>query len=268
MIIYPQALVLSAPITLKNSRIGWQTYTRGGLPSAVTVSTETTEGPKDAPLRSDTAEYWLASAMPATYQYDTGAMRDIDYIALGAHTCGSVGATVTAHTSTDGSVWTAFGGSVFQTDDAPIMFIDEVRSTRHVRVTFTGATPPRLGVLYTGKLLAMMRGCFVGHKPINLSRVTELRTTMSEGGHFLGQSYKRMGMRTSVTFQNLTGAWYRSDFESFVKAARKYPYFWAWRPYDFPNDVGYVWTREDISPTNERGGRMTVSWSMEGIGHE
>jgi hypothetical protein len=268
MIIYPQSLVLAAPITLKHMRLGWHTYTRGALPSAITVSTETAEGPKDAPLRSDTYSYWLGSAMPATYKFNLGSLKDVSYIGVAAHTCGSVGATVEAETSTDDSAWTDFGGSVFQTDDTPIMFLDESRSTQWIRLTFTGATPPRMGVLYVGEVLAMMRPIFVGHSPIVLSRVTEMNSIMSEGGQFLGRSYKRFGVRTSVNFNNLTGAWYRSEFDPFVKAARKYPYFAAWRPLDFPGDVGYVQTDDDIKPTNERGGHMTVGWDMYGIGNE
>jgi hypothetical protein len=34
-----------------------------------------------------------------------------------------------------------------------------------------------------------------------------------------------------------------------VKLARKYPYFLAWEPLDFPAEVGYVWAEKDIIPS-------------------
>jgi len=61
----------------------------------------------------------------------------------------------------------------------------------------------------------------------------------------------------------------RSDFDPFVRSARQYPFFFAWRPQTFPLEVGYVWVEEDIRPVNMgRNTFMQVGWEMQGVGNE
>lgn len=190
----------------------------------------------------------------------------------------------TSITSEDtGEVWTIhstgpatalkikrFSAPVAPADDAPLMFLDEGKSARRVRVRITGTTPPRMAVCFAGPVLAMQRMIYGGHAPINLSRETELKQALSRGGQFLGQTYRRLGVRTSASFQHLSASWYRSEFDPFVRHVRKgFPYFFAWRPDDYPLEVGYVWTDQDIVPTN-MGKRdyLQVSWPIKGIGWE
>jgi hypothetical protein len=485
LIIFPNSFALSAAVPLTHARIGYHTYTKDLLPSAVTVSGETAGGPKDAPLRPDTAEFWEPPTLPATWQLDLGALVDVDWVGIAAHTIGSKLATlgvklsedtdfdarvllpgtsgnyastpdsaaldITAdidirikvacsdwtpssafdfldkitsdaaqfsymlrlntdgtlvqywtedgstlrnafstvavgaadgtpkwvrstldvnngaagrdikfYTSDDGLTWTQlgttvtqagttsifsgtaslhiggersgvagilagkvyyaelrngiggavvakfdpandaengdtsfvsstgetwtinqsgspaarlinpkFGGEVAPAEDAPLMFLDALRTVRHLQLELTGSNVPRIAVVYLGKVLAMQRSIYGGHSPITLSRETLLKQPVSRGGQFLGQSYRRLGVSGSAAFRHLTAAWYRSNFDPFVKEARKQPYFFAWRPLTFPFEVGYVWTPDDIRPTN-MGVRdfMEVSWNMTGIGNE
>jgi hypothetical protein len=280
VIVYPQALILSAAaagMPLTHARIGWHTYTRTLDDGDVTASSSTTEGPKDAPLRPDTAEFWQASALPATWTLDLGTLSDVDYVGIAGHTIGSEGGAIKVETSTNtfsGSpleeVWTTFANQIAPADDAPILFLDDSRSVRKVRLTLTGAgTVPRIAVVYAGEVLAMQRMIYGGHTPITLSRQTVLYRALSRGGQFLGQGIRRLGVQGTAHFRHLTSDWYRANFDPFVKAARQYPYFFAWRPEDFPLEVAYAWTPDDIAPVN-MGVRnfMEVGWSMTGIGNE
>jgi len=72
-----------------------------------------------------------------------------------------------------------------------------------------------------------------------------------------------------MAYRYLTAAWYRSDFDPFVKAARQYPAFFGWRPETFPLECVYGWVTENIVPQNQ-GVRdfMSVSFGVQGIGHE
>lgn len=483
MIVYPNSLVLSAETPLTHARIGYQTFTDGLVADDIVVSTETADGPRDAPLRPDTFEYWEPSALPATWQLDLGSLKDIDYIGIVGKVAGmtigakieesvtdflarlevnggatpssnllrtpdSAAASITGnieiiarvtmndwtpgvgvmmafvdknssdtsgyrfgmnstdrlrldvyvagalrtalctaatgftdgtthwlrvtrdsatgnvnfYTSTpeDGVTWTLlgaanvattagaivdgadplhvggaasaisnlngsvkyaaiynaiggptpvvkcdlseavtdatsfvsstgetwtlltsggtparivnprFGGSVIvPSDNAAIMFMDELRSARHIQISLSGSGSPNLAVVYVGKMLAMQRMIYGGHSPITLSRQTLLKQPMSRGGEFLGQSFRKLGIQSSASFKNLTAGWYRSEFDPFVKAARKQPFFFAWRPLSFPNEVGFVWSGEDISPSNMgRRDFMEVSWKMTGKGYE
>lgn len=257
---------------LTHARIGWDTRTRDAVAADVTVSSESATGPKDAPLRPDTAEYWEPTSLPATWVLDFSGSPtfNIDYVGIAAHTCGTNGNTVTVETSLGfGSpTWESLATAVSPPDDKPLLFLDTSRDAVQMRVTISGGTVPRIAVIYVGQILAMQRPIYGGHTPLPLSRETELHSSLSRGGQFLGQNIRRMGVRGGATFRNLTAAWYRTNFDQFVAAARKYPYFFAWRPGTFNDELGYVWTLDDIAPTN-MGTRdlMSVSWEMRGIGN-
>lgn len=280
MIVFDNAFVLTEAATatpLSHARIGYQTWLRDLLASAVTVSSEEDDGPKDAPLREDTAEYWQPTALPATWQVDLGTSRDIDYVGIAGHTLGSSGASVLVETSTgafagspEEQVWTTFASALAPADDAPLLFLDDSIIGRYVRLTITGgSTMPRIGVVYAGEVLKMARPIYGGHAPMNLNRETVLHRSLSRGGQFLGQGFRRHGMVGAAAWRHLTASWYRANFDPFVKKARQYPFFFAWRPADFPLEVAYAWCPEDIRPTN-MGIRdfMQVSISMHGTGHE
>jgi hypothetical protein len=489
VIVYPSSYVLSAAVPLRNPRIGHQTWTNGLAPSAVSVSTETASGPKDAPLRPDTGEYWQPSALPATWVLDLGTTRNVDYVGIAAHTIGSLGLSVgvalgattdfdarvtlpgvagnyattpdtvansitgdidirckalltdwtpagsniflakrsgaiasqtsyllwcdaagnlnftwsdgatvftktstvatgvadgamkwvravldvdngaagndvkfytspdgvtytqlgatvttagttsirngtevveigsqftgtslplsgtvyyaeirngiagavvatfdpsygitdgTSFTSPTGEVWTInvsggtparlinprFGGTadILPANDAPIMFLDTQTSARYLRIRIAGvsATMPKMAVAYAGVALAMseeLEGR--GFMPSTLSRQTVLKKSMSRGGNFLGQGVRRNGVTTNPSFKLLESSWYRANFDPFVKNARRYPYFLAWCPQDFPQDVGFLWTEKDIVGKYTGGGPwMEVAWTGQGIGND
>jgi hypothetical protein len=272
VIVYTSPFILSeaaAGRPLTHPRIGYQTWLRDLAASAVTVSGETEEGPKDMPLRPDTATYWRPPALPATWIADLGATRDVDYVGL-VGSLGSSGASVLVETSIDDGVWTVLGAEALPADDAPLLFLDASRQARKVRLTVkgVGGAVPRIASVYAGEILAMPRAIYGGHAPLTLSRVTALSNTMSRGGQFLGQEIRRHGVQGSASFRHLTAAWYRANFDPFVKAARNYPYFFGWRPETFPLESAYVWTTEDIQPQN-MGLRdfLQVSVPMIGIGH-
>lgn len=279
MIIFPRGLVASeaaAGRPLTHARIGYQTWTRDLTISAVTATSENTTAPRDAPLRPDTGEYWEPTALPATWTVDLGTSRDIDYVGLVGR-FGSVGAAVLVETS-DGSVagspaeqvWTTFASALMPAGDAPLLFLDASRVARYLRLTFTGSgSMPRLAVCYAGEILAMPRPVYGGHAPMPLQRQTVLYNGLSRGGQFLGQAFRRHGVAGGAQYRHLDPDFVRDELDPFIEAARQYPFFWAWRPADYPLEVAYAWCPEDIRPSN-MGVRelMQVAWNMQGIGHE
>jgi hypothetical protein len=267
----------SRPLT--RARIGYQTWTRDLAASAVTVSSESDEGPGDMPNYPDTYTFWEPTSLPATRVVDFGTGRDVDYGGL-VHTLGSSQCSVLLETS-DGSlagspeaqVWTALGTEIAPGNDAPLMFLDTSRVGRYGRISVARAgsstTMPRINVAHFGQVLAMPRGIQGGHSPMNLARDTELDRALSRGGQFLGQGFVRHGMTGSAAWRYLDPTWYRQYFDPFVQSARRYPFFFAWRPQTWPLEVGYAWALGNIRPTN-MGVRefMEVGFNMHGIGHE
>jgi hypothetical protein len=127
-----------------------------------------------------------------------------------------------------------------------------------------GDAPPQAAVVYTGLLLVMQRRIYVGHTPITFGRQTVIRTGVSEGGNFLGRVVTGSTLRSSVTMQNLTPAWVRSDLDPFIQASQTTPFFWAWRPETYPDETGFAWVDSDIRPVNSRAnGMMSVEFEMQ-----
>lgn len=272
MIIFSPALVASeaaAGVPLTHGRILYETHTLTALPSDVTASGDTVDGPKDAPLRPDTAEYWLPPSLPATWELYLQGLRDINAIGIAGHTLGTCGCSIEAESSVDnGANWDALALEHAPSDDAPIQFLDDERSANRIRLTVTGSgAVPRIAVVYVGRTMDLLRPIYGGHRPIVLSRDTELSAQVSRGGQFLGQTIRSMGVVGSIDLRNLTAAWYRSTFDKFAEAARVRPYFYAWRPQTFPLEVAYLWNTDDVSPSNSgKRDMMEVSMKVRGIG--
>jgi len=70
----------------------------------------------------------------------------------------------------------------------------------------------------------------------------------------------------SCRWMNLTAAWYRAQMQPFIRASVEAPFFFAWRPADYPGEVGYAWPVNDPVPQNQ-GVRdfMQVELELAGI---
>lgn len=245
---------------LKNSRIGYQSIGFGRTPVA---SSANPLHPATNANTVTTFEFWRPTAMPATWGVDAVTSVECDYVGI----VGDIqGRSVSVEYSTDNVTWTE--AIAFVPINRVAMGLFSSVSARYWRVLFDGSIP-NVAVIYIGKSLAMQRSIYQGHTPITLSRTTQKINNVSDRGQYLGTSIIRTGVETSAEYRYLSASWYRANFDPFVRAARTRPFFFAWRPASFPNEVGYVWTNEDIAPENS-GPRdfMSVSMSMTGIGVE
>lgn len=255
----------SPTIPLSHSRIGIDNIVRTGTVSA---SSAQSGFPASAAKNPLTYEFWRPSSLPATWTVDAGAPVSINYCGIAAHTIGSSGAALTVQYSTDNSTWVSVLGEN-QSDDSPMMFLFTPVTARYWRISITGSVIPSVGVVYFGSALEMQRPCFANISPINFNRTTVIRPNRSENGQWIGRSVVRQGVSTSVSFRHLDYDWYRDNFDPFVKLAIKYPFFFAWRPDNYQDAVGYVWTTADIAPqTMGIRDLLQVSFEMIGQGSE
>lgn len=247
---------------LTHSRIGYNTFTATGTASA---SSAQALFPATGPLNSLTYEYWRANILPATWTLDAGSSKMANYFGIAAHTLGSSGSTITIASSPNNVTYTTID-TLTPTDDSPIMFLFANRTARYFSLSISGTAVPSVGVIYVGPVLEMMRPCFAGVSPINLSRVTVIRPNKSEGGQWIGRSVIRSGFSMTATYNNLGGSWYRTYFDPFVVSAVYSPFFYAWRPLDYPDGIGYVSVDKDITPKNSNvRDLMSVGFSMVGV---
>ncbi len=242
---------------LNYSRIGYQNITEGKTPTA---SSSATGYPAVAATYPTTFEYWKPTAVPATWTIDNGVAVPCDYFGL----VGDFnGAAIDVQSSFDGiSFVTRATGTP---TDRVAMFLFTPITARYWRIRVRNAIAS-IAVVYIGTALAMQRRLYQGHSPLTLSRVTDTTQNMSETGQYLGRSITRKGLKTNCEYQHLKADWYRANFDPFVEAARTAPFFYAWRPLSYPNELGFVWTTGDIKPTNS-GPKdfMSVGFTVTGI---
>lgn len=164
-------------------------------------------------------------------------------------------------------VGTNWPGYAPATNDA-LLFLDTDKAGRYLQIYVTGGSiMPQIPVIYAGRVLVMEKMPSGPFMPITMADDSELHASMSDGGQFLSQGFRRNGFSSSITFKFLTSEWVRANFEPFKKAARRLPYFLAWNPEEFPEEVGYCWTQKPINPTyNGTRTYMDVSWSMRAYG--
>lgn len=235
--------------------------------AAVTASSSTSGFPSSSVYNPATFERWRPGQLPATLEIDAGEPVDCDYVGIVAHTLGDEECSLIIEKSDDGDAWQEIESAEFNSNEAFLLLFERT-TARYWRLRIDGESgTPQIGVVYVGEALAMQRPIYGGHTPGKLNRTTTFQNNKSENGQFLGRSIVRKGYSESLSWGNLTAAWYRENFDPFVEAARTTPFFVAWRPGKFPDEVLYAWTSDDIAPNNS-GTRdlVSVSIDVEGLG--
>lgn len=250
---------------LTHARIGYRTLLRV---DNISVSSAHPDHPGVNAVSVNTYQFWRPQSLPATLTVEVNEEEEVDYLGIARHTL--AGCRVRLQSSVNGSDWVTHG-EAHPDDNRALMLLIEPASARYWRVLIDRdgvGDMPEVGVVFIGKALAMQRMIYGGHSPITLSRQTTIRPNKSDTGQFLGFSVIRRGVATSASWRHLTASWYRSQFDPFVEYATqgKGPFFFAWRPATFPQEVAYVWTSDDIAPSNMgKKDLMEVSLSMTGL---
>lgn len=277
---------LSPSVPLKHTRIGYNNLTQSVTATSQQAGFEATA--LDNPF---TFEIWKPSIFPASIVCDLGTVNTIDYLGLAAHTLSNCKLVI--ESSLDNITYQEVTNAVIL-KDTTIMLLFEPVQARYVRITITGyateatfisdfvaqsyeegtysatgigsPTEASCSVVYVGLSLAMQRQIYGGHSPSTLSRNTTYNNNRSDGGQWLGRSIVRRGETTSFTFNNLSASWYRENFDPFVASAERNPFFIAWRPDGYANEVVYGQTAENIQPENQ-GLRDFMSVALNVVGY-
>lgn len=248
--------------------IGWHNQVAVG---SITADFEEDAYPVTNLANPVTAKVWLSSSTAEQLINVSGLDGLTDYVALARHNFGSTGALVSveAITAEPGAVFEeVFAGSLLA-DDAPVMilFTEDYYTDVRLRIVPDG-TAPTAAVLHVGKSLRMMRGVQTGFVPLRDAAVPELVEGLSESGEFLGAIITSQSRTTVADFKALDRAWYIENVRPFVIAGNKgWPFFFAWNPEDYPDDVGYCWFAGTTRPNAAYlAGELDLSLSMSGLG--
>lgn len=215
-----------------------------------------------------------ADASPLADEYvtiTTNTADALDYIAIARHNLGSAGITVSVEGTDDLNaspvVWTELVGEQLLGDDGPAIFRFSSQVLAGVRLKLQpGAEPAAIATVYCGAVLKLQRNIYVGHTPAPFARQADIVTGRSEAGHFLGRIVVSEKTENSFTMQNLTAGWVRTYLQPFLEDAVERPFFFAWRPSTYPDEVMYGWLLNDPQPTNARNnGMMSVELKIGGV---
>jgi hypothetical protein len=194
----------------------------------------------------------------------------VDYVAIAKHNLGTSFVPVSIEgQATSGGAWVELVPDVLLVDDGPALFQFAAQSLYAVRVRLqqsSTAAVPQIAVLYTGKLLVLQRRIYVGHTPITQGRSSRVVNAKSESGQFLGRIVLSEYSSSGFTLQNLDKTWLRNCLLPFIRASKDTPFFFAWRPSDFPYEIGYCWMTIDPRPANQlSNGMMTCAFEFMGV---
>lgn len=257
-IFFTSGLTANPATPLTHPRIGWHnratTANTSGSPSLSGF-------PVSNILNPGTYERYKPTTASFSVNVDLGSAQNVDYVATQTKNI----TTINVQYSDNGSTYISVLNETV--DDNTNMFLFETQAHRYWRVTMYGAADPQVVALKLGLVLEMPRPIYSGHAPMQLNRSRAIRPNLSETGQFLGASQKRAGLRGNFEFKHLTADWYRSNFDPFAATnPRIAPFFIAWRPETFSEDVHYGWGSNELNPSN-MGVKdyMSVSLSMEGF---
>lgn len=268
-VIFSDSLVasMSDPVIELNSPIfGYQSFVNV---AGVTSGNAATGYPITNVANISTASIWKANA--TTQQYVTVTVspaQTVDYIAVARHNFSTAGVAVSVETQVgSGDPWVEVIPASIPANNNAIIFRFVPQTAFGVRLKLAASTAePEIAVIFVGKLLVSSQRIYVGHSPITLNRRVDVVSGMSESGNYLGRIVTGSNLATSVSLTNLKPDWYRANFDPFVLAAQTTPFFFGWRPYSYPDEVGFAWLTNDPTPSNMMSnGMMQVSLEMNGV---
>jgi hypothetical protein len=249
-----------------NPVIGWNSYVTN---SNISSTTAIGDSPVTNLVNPATYNVWSGTSMVADeYVTMNLATSDfLDYVGIASHNFFSAGIAVSLEVLIGGVTWTEIIAPFVPSDDNSLMFRFPLQGIDKIRIRMQpGTSVPRMSVVYVGRLLVIQRRLYVGHQPMTLNRITNISNGRSETGNFLGRVVKNKMIKTSVALDHITADFMREQLDPFFRVAQEIPFFWAWRPFDYPKEVAYAWMSNDVSVSNSMSnGMMKVGWDMAGI---
>jgi hypothetical protein len=237
--------------------------------SNVTATSEETSYPASNLGNPATTLEWRATSTAIQY-LTVPPSGTVDAVGLARHNFGTAGIAVSVEVDSGGG-YSQIIPPFTPTNDDPILMHFTGAAYTGVRVKLAvGSIAARLAVYYAGKMLRLERGYDVGadFTPPEFARKTDSINGMSHRGDYLGRIITSQFLSDAAfDFRHFTPSWYRTYFDPFIEAAQtERPFFFAWSPTDYPNEVTFAWLMEDPMPrTSPVTGRVNVTLKMGGI---
>lgn len=229
------SVLFGRPLT--HARILWDK-----LPGAISASSSADGRPAERAGQIDTASWWQPVSAPGWWQITYPSPKVVDSVGIAAHELEGVTVTVSGRVA---GVWSVLI-TLTPEDRAALLLMFRAVEVEAIRITIDA--PRRVGVIYSGKALAMPVDGYVNMGALDLGRTATLTSYVSEGGQLLKRYLQRTGLSGSVAWEQIREPWYREHFDPFVLRAMTEPFFLAFRPRRGLKDCVYAWVDDVISP--------------------
>jgi len=261
-VVISQALVLATPTEGGPDAplIGWHNLVTA---AGVAADEEDADYPATNLANPSTALRWQAETTDDQYlTFTLTGSDEIDYVGIARHNLGSGQVTVSVE-SWDGDSWEEVAAEYIPASDQPIVIRFEEVQPSEIRIKLQpGSVIPSIAVVYVGKLLRLQRGVQPGLIPILWAASDTVVSSESEAGDYLGAIVMRQSLSMSVSVQWVDYDWWNTNMPGFITHARqRQPFFFAWLPATYPNEVGFAWTQSDIRP--EMQSNLMVNFSLD-----
>jgi hypothetical protein len=253
-----EALLLSqdlygTDIDPNNPRIGWDNKLFDG---SITADYEETDYPASNILNESLGSYWRSSDDSTTQnlsmQIDPAT---IDYCGIGGHNL--AGATIQLQRRDDpGDPWTDVGSPFIPADNQAIMiYFTAVSSSSYwnIEIAPASGTAPRIASIYLGEMLTLSRKIWVGHKPSLFDKDTNFYTG-DAGGIYQGRVKEAVRHNLEFSQKQVSQSFLRNVLKPWIDVSLDRPFYFAWRPLNYPNEVVLAWLDRDIKPVNLQSG--------------
>lgn len=217
----------------------------------------------------------------------TGLTTDSNYVGLAGHNLSGFTLTVfgIGADSPGGSV-TVFPATVID-QNKPLIIEYQRGAYPTIQLKISGGPNSdttyirEIAVMHVGLLIRMGRGVKVDvdHAPITRTVKTDTFTGFSESGQFVGRLLRNQIWESKYEFSNIKdengfngGSELVGQLGTFIDTySPSYPFFIAWAPNDYANDVGFLWLMDQLTPTQNtvtRRWQMTINArGLSGIGN-
>lgn len=218
-------------------------------------------------------EWRAAAAGDVELTVIPGSSDDIDAGGFARHNFGTAGIAVEPGYYDNDSPpnWVSLADPQVPPNDEPLMFVFTAQPLTNVVVRLAeGSEAARAAVLYVGKSLLMERGVDADKDfaTPRFARKTEFAAGQSERGDYLGRIPTSQWIAgIEHTYSHLRPDWYREHVDPFVRAGqRDTPFFYAFRPDQYPYEVAFCWFADDPVPmTNPATQRKRLVLNLAGI---
>jgi len=258
-----------ANLTLDHPIIGWQNILTA---SGVTADSSNPNYPASNLANPATHLTWKAAVAPTSYQYITIAApaTALDYVAIARHNLGTqaIPITVGYFDLSSPPIWVDLSPEIILADDGPALFrFSEQSLLTDLKIRLgLSANIPEIAVIYAGKLLVLPRKLYQGFVPIPYGLIAKVTNGRSEAGNFLGRIVLQEFVKDTVPLSLIDPAYFRNHIAEFLIDSKENPFFIAWRPETYPDEVGYCHMTNDPAPVNEAPhGLIAMQLEMTGI---